>query len=257
MTKLEHSLEELELEVAKNLNKHFPEMLSLVQDTYQHLGKVFLSLPDSEIIQTSRASTVSRLLLIRLAADLRASHLVLQSGYSHGAATIASSIYELTWTLSYIGANEDLAEKWVNHPTEEVTFEKRKTIVKTVLENRGYSGSELEKNLKIQESIYKRLCMFKHGNPVTQKLFGYEVVETDLDIEFKLKVAPDQSERAIQLTQYVVFQIVRLILMAVEDFILAHSPRELIDTFQGQGREIQSRNTKFKTEFMQKYQSNN
>jgi hypothetical protein len=258
MTKFEHSLEELELDASKHLNVHFPEIHTLIRDTYQHLGKVFMSgLPDSEITQTSLASRVSGVLLVRLAADLRASHLVLQSGYPHSAATIASSIYEIAWTLAYIGANDDLAEKWVDHQNEEATFERRKIIVKAVLENQGYSGNELDEKLKIQEGIYKQLCMFKHGNSITQKLFGYKVIETDSEIEFKLEIAPDRSDRAIQLTHFVVYEIVRLVLMAVENFTWAHSPRELIDSFREQGHKIQSQNAESHTNFMQKHQSTN
>ncbi|MNO65008.1 hypothetical protein D3C76_557470 [compost metagenome] len=100
-------------------------------------------------------------MLAKVLNDLRTASILSSTGYSSQAATIVSSLYESAFMIAYIGDNDNLANKWIEH--EDAT---RLVITIKELTKQGLKKIDAPnyEELYLQEyNEYKQSSMIKHG----------------------------------------------------------------------------------------------
>src|SRR5208282_3251012 len=103
------------------------------------------------------------------------------------------SLYENAFTILSIGGDDELARKWFEHSKPEAFFISPKNATQQGLSKFGISEPE-KHAIRNYENIYKRLCMVKHMNPISQKRRGYEMVGSRIE----LFSGPDTSDEGLQ-----------------------------------------------------------
>lgn len=155
---------------------------------------------------------VATVLMTRLQNDLRVLSLVALGGFPAQAGTIAATIYETSFTLSYIGANEQRAQEWIDHHDPTRTFRSIHHITEaSVLQ----SKRSTQRDVDADYGIYSQLCMARHANPlyqrfdaINQNAFGFEIGNGP--------TASDNAERAIT---FAIEHGIRLCIHATRSFI--------------------------------------
>jgi len=109
------TLEDLEAESSAILDRDLQDPRALISGTSHLLGKALTALGKIDFENRSASTKVAILLSVRIANDLRGVSLLTKVGYGIQAASLASSIYEIAYTVAYIGADNKLAEQWLTH----------------------------------------------------------------------------------------------------------------------------------------------
>ncbi len=170
------------------------------------------------ISATPTSQKVVTVLLNRLANDIRCASLLALKGYGVEAAALVSTIYELTYTIAYIGSNDEFAWEWVKHDDATKPFRKVLALTKKGLEN--LHVPDPKKSLDIEYGIYQQLCMPKHANPLFQKYHGIRVKGLDAVVA----MGPDTSEAGIKDLWFAMQHGARLAYLALRSFTENHIP---------------------------------
>jgi hypothetical protein len=114
------SLETAEQQAIGVLAAELSGHLSLTEKAFNLIGRVVSSLPQLTIAEISQSRKVATALLVRLSNDLRSAALVPCRGYALHALSLVASMYETTFAIAAIGADDSMADQWITHddPTQ-------------------------------------------------------------------------------------------------------------------------------------------
>ena len=211
----------LEAAAAKVLHGRFPELGLLVMDTFGLLRDALKIEPAVGLFDIPPSGRVCRVILTRLGTDLRVAYFAAGGGYPMAVATLAASAYEVAYQVGYIGADDDLADKWAKNEDKNRPIVKVRDQALQVL--RVGRDDETAKALVDQEQdIYHQLCGMKHGNSYYQRLFGYRVIEGQDYTEYRIEMAPNSSDRALRATTFALHHMLRWCLVATGAFARSH-----------------------------------
>jgi hypothetical protein len=134
-----------------------------------------------EHIQTApgemRAIHVCAVLLARLVTDLRAVSLLLRDGYAAPALSLIAGMFEMAYTVMYIGANEERADKWAKHDKPRSASPwKLPDMIRAVAEEMQAGEETIRRE---HRQIYRDVNMAKHGNPMALADVGIVQGEAD------------------------------------------------------------------------------
>lgn len=215
------TLEELEAASSAILSETLLEPRRLLSSIADLLGQSSRALRKEDLIDSRLATRVNTLLIIRLTNDARCVSVLARMGYGLQAASVASSIYELSYTSAYIGADNELAKVWQQH--EEVIsapFGSMLKLTEGALVKLGIPSAKTEAPSFYRS--YTQLCMAKHGNPLLQGHHGLDV-ENELLIP---KNGPDTSDKSIRVCWFALEKSASALLIASRSFITNHVPSE-------------------------------
>lgn len=213
------TLEELESESSAVLARELLEPRKLLNTTGNLLGRSAMALQKEDFNKRNAATRVAVILIIRLANDSRCVSLMAKMGYGMQAASLACSIYEIAYTVAYIGADDSLAEKWINH--DEVLKTPFGSILKLTeggLLKLGVPSPE--KHALSEYRNYTQLCMAKHGNPLIQGQHGLHVSKESVIP----KNGPDHSEKSIRVGWFTLEKSASAMLVASQSFVSNQVP---------------------------------
>ena len=213
------SIEEAEKKAASVLRSELKDHLELTRGFMNLIGESVVSLGMRPIDECTQSFKVTSQLLIRLANDLRCIGLLAECGYHLQAWTIASSIYEVGITIAFIGGDDELAQKWIDHDKPDQAFLKNlRTANEEALKKCGLD--EPERQAEADYRVYQWLCMGKHANPLLQKEYG--VIQQGQDL--RLQNGPDET--AVDSLWYAMDHSARYTYVALAAFSRSHLPLE-------------------------------
>ena len=167
---------------------------------------------------TSTSQRVVTVLMARLANDIRSASLLALKGYAVQAASLIATVYELTYTIAFIGSNDEVAKEWVKHNDVTRPFRKVLTLTKTGLKN--LSVPDPKRQVGIEYGIYQQLCLPKHANPLFQKYHSIRVEGAKAVVV----MGPDTSEAAIRDSWFALQHAARLAYLALRSIAENHIP---------------------------------
>jgi len=213
-------LEAAERQAVSILAAELSGHLTLTEQAFNLIGIAVSSLPEVAIRDVSQSRKVLTALLVRLSNDLRSTALLASRGYVLQAATLVASMYETAYTIAAIGADDSLADEWINHDDPTKTFRKVLDLTRAGLAKLGVPSADAQ--AAIEYCIYQQLCLAKHVNPLLQTHHGHRM-------EGKNVVAlngPDFSEAAVRAAGFALEHAAGLAFVALASFISNHVPHE-------------------------------
>lgn len=215
------SLGEAERSSMQALEPALRTHLEVSETAFNLVGTALGRIPEMPAWQLTQAQKVVNVLLIRLANDLRTAALLAVRGYAVQANTVASSMFEVAYTIAFIGASENLAQEWIDHDDPMCPFKPVKKLVKAVVHK-----LQLDDVLKLQlddpkaviarqRQVYAQLCMAKHANPAFQKEHGTRLEGN----EWVSAVGPDHSQPAVRAAWFALEHGTGLVTVALMIFV--------------------------------------
>ncbi len=215
------SLEEREKEAMQALAAELRDHSKLADSAINLCGSSRGAMPPRRASEISKSCKVAMALLVRLSNDLRAVRILADKGYALQAVSLAASIYEVAYTVAYIGSDENLAEEWIAHDEPTKPFRVVRLLTEQGLTK--LSHPNVKQQTGIEYRVYRQLCQAKHANPVLQRFHGIRVRHEEK--EFVLFNGPDTSENAIQAAWFALEHAAALVaIVATSSFISCHVP---------------------------------
>lgn len=217
-----------EKEAFEALASEMAEHDRLARDAYDLIGATVTCIPERPVDESPLVTRVAVALLGRLSNDLRCTANLARTGYSLQALTLAASIYEGAFTVSYIGADEELAQQWRDHNDPLQSFRPVRELTIGGLRNLGIEPLQLEQQVEVEYRVYRQLCWAKHLNPVLQTQFGHHLEEDTDSVIFTN--GPDTSEESVRAAWFAMQHSVASVGRALVGFTIFHVPDEHHDT---------------------------
>ncbi len=213
------SLEEAEREALRVLAVELRRPLEVTQSAFNLIALVQSEVPDIPVRELSASRLVCTTLLVRLSNDLRCIALVAARGYALQAASLATSMYEVAYSIAAIGSDDQLAGKWLTHDDPTRPFMTTKQLMDAALRN---WKARLPDDIGFRQyQTYSQLSMAKHANPLLQFLHGYQVK----DGKVAAQNGPDTSESANRVAWFALERAAELAFSALCSFLAArHVP---------------------------------
>jgi hypothetical protein len=187
------SLAELEQEAIRKLAHELQEYLAASEQVYNLIGIALERAPCGPVQKVSRSCFATRLLLIRLRNDLRCAALLAVRGYGEQSCSLVASLYETAFTIASISGDDELAQKWFQHDNPDWSFLSAKSAAQKGARKLGIPNPQTHP-LQSYDNVYKKLCMVKHVNPISQRRRGYAIVGKRIE----LLSGPDISDEGLQ-----------------------------------------------------------
>jgi hypothetical protein len=186
-----------ELAVFQAMQEKLAKHLCLNTLTLDTMAFTVNSFPTMRLSECKQSSKVVLMLLNRMSVDIRAAGLLSCLGYPLQATALIADCHESAFTVLYIGFDDMLADKWINHnDPKSLVFGNVKDVIWKGYQNLKVSDVNLE--TESEYKTYRTLCHAKHSNPLMQKLYGLR----EEDNRFILTNNPDSSEEAIRLASW-------------------------------------------------------
>ena len=207
------SIDEGELWAEQQLKPDLELHLVGLKNALHILSITIEAVPPMNLDQVSSSKKIATALLVKIANDLRANAILTSKGYAIQAATIAASLYEFAFMIAYIGDDEDLANKWIEHSDLTHNIVSIKEMTLNALKKLGAPNPEEE--CEKEYKVYKDLCMIKHGNPNFQKAHSF-IIENNSVIA---SPGPMTTDEFIKVSWYTIENAVSLARIALGSFI--------------------------------------
>ncbi|MDN4618424.1 hypothetical protein QCD85_09970 [Paenibacillus sp. PsM32] len=178
--------------------------------------------PPIKLSQTSSSLKVVQTLLIKSTNDIRSLWILGAKGYSIQAATIASSLFESSIMINYIGDNDDLANEWIKHTNPAGLPKKLGAYTEEVFKK---LVTDYDSATREQLDVYGILCRAKHGNPTLLKVHYYKLEDDTIVADY----GPENGEESIKLTCFSIENSISFMMIALESFINNHLSKFQID----------------------------
>ena len=242
MTDAAPSLEDGEAAAARVLAARFTDLGSLMQDTYRLLGRALTNNPSVELSKVPLSTRVCSVILTRLGCDLRAAYLIATGGYPLAVMSLAASTYDIAFQVGYIGANDGRATAWAENgnPLQPIISAYDQSL--EVFRQWGHMADEATALAVKERDTYHVLCGPKHGNSYYQRNFGYHVIESEHITEFRIELGPDSRDRALGVTIYALYHMLRWCLLAASEYGEAHAPAADLSDFRATKLALAERN---------------
>ena len=121
-----------------------------------------------EAAADSQAQRAAVMIVARVINELRVVALLTQIGYAIEAYSIVATMAELAYTVSFIGNDQNRAERWRAHKFNDTPFIDVYAAVWATIRHNGGT----EEQAKGEYAHYEHVCMAKHGNPKVFASFG-------------------------------------------------------------------------------------
>ena len=210
------SLGQAEVQAMDTLDAQFRDHALLTEGAFNLIGEVLGRTPETSLREVSQSRKVLTALLARLSNDLRSAALLSLRGYPIQAAALVASMYEVAYTIAYIGSDDSLAQEWIDHDDPTRLFHQVKDLTKKVLAKLGVP--DVERQTDRQYRVYRQLCMAKHVNPLFQMQHAYQL----RDGHVVSMNGPDTSESAIRAAWFALEHATRLGFLAVASYVESH-----------------------------------
>lgn len=145
--------------------------------------------------ETSRPyERVLAILCARVADDLRAIHDLVGRGQIPQAMTLGATVFELAYSIGYVGISDDRAQRWLNHSDmRHLPWLTKESMAETVQRALRSSG---RRKVDREQQRYQALCAFKHGNPALQKKLPVFATPESFVVESDPQVNPSRVRTA-------------------------------------------------------------
>jgi hypothetical protein len=158
-----------EAEARRLLRPRLRRSLSLARLAERTLRQISAHLESRD--SSAQHEQVLAILLARAADDL---HIVVRcasEGYPLQAMTVAASLFELAYTIGYVGPSDERAAEWLHWPRYDQTPWPLKRMVEDTL--KAALGARHRRGPSQETNFYAALCWAKHANPNLQgKILG-------------------------------------------------------------------------------------
>jgi len=210
------TLDEREQQAFAALKPELEDHFHLAREATQLVLECSSAVHVDDFLSVPLARRACLSLMIRIANDLRCAALLALRGYPLQAATLVASIFEVSFTIGYIGADEALAAEWIEHRDPTQPFRHATVLVKRVLEREPDAGGQ--DFLENERRCYAQLCLAKHANPLLQKAHGLRVGEDQASIQN----GPELHEQALRVSWFALEHGARLAVAAAAHFSKNH-----------------------------------
>ena len=194
------------------------------------ISKAIEVTPEMNIDSVPSSLKVVTSLLAKVINDLRSAAILSSKGYSIQSATLISSLYEAAFMITFIGNDDQLAEKWIGHNDPKRLFINVYDLTENGLKNINAPNYKDLANSEYQK--YRQLCMVKHGNPLIQKGHVFEIEGNTIVASF----GPEISEQSIRVSWFALENAINYSMIALSSYINCHlmsnTTEEVIRLFQ-------------------------
>jgi hypothetical protein len=154
-------------------------------------------------------------LLLRLGNDLRCASMLAIRGYPAQAAALVATMYEVAFTVAFIGADESHAEAWSKHSDPTKSFKGAFTLTR---EGMAAIGRRESGAVASQYRVYQQLCMAKHSNPLFEKVDAFVLTTSGI----KFTNGPRSSAPAVRAARFALEHAADLATIALTAFVQRH-----------------------------------
>ena len=237
-------LDQAELNAIQVLAADLAKHTAATKEAFDLLGEALGLLPELPVKDVSQSRKVVTALLVRLVNDLRCAALLGLRGYPSQAAAIVASMYEVAYAAAYIGADDALAQLWIDHNDPTSPFLSPYDLTKRVLTRLGVA-----QQLQARYRVYQQLCMAKHANPLFEMDHAYELRPT----EVASMNGPRTSDSAIRAARFALEHAAGLSFVAVASFVNEHIPAQQRDLLKPRIRALGDSSRELSEESAQRY----
>jgi len=209
-------LHEVEQEAARVLEPQLRDHLVLTTTAFNLVGPLLSRAASGPLESLPRSLQVAIKLLLRLANDLRCVQILSIRGYPLQAAILVASLYEVAFTIAFVGRDDDLAQAWLDHDDPTTPFRDAWTLTRAVIVELGIPEPDAQTRKFYR--VYRQLCLAKHANPLLESRLGAEL-RGDVVMHSN---GPDTSENAIRVAWFTLQNATGLALIALENFLRSH-----------------------------------
>lgn len=228
------SLGQAELPAMETLDLQLRDHASLTEQAFNLTGEIIGRIPEMPLREVSQSRKVLTALLVRLSNDLRSAALLALRGYPIQAAALVGSMYEVAYTIAYIGSDDTLAQEWIDHDDPAKLFRQVKHLTEKVLMKLGVA--DVTKETGMQYRIYRQLCLAKHANPLFQTQHAYQSRDGNI-IAIN---GPDVSESAIRTAWFALEHAARLSFLATAAYVESQLPADQRRSLRGKIETIEA-----------------
>jgi len=216
------SLGQAELQAMDTLDPQLRDHALLTEQAFNLTGEVLGLgwLPETPLREVSQSRKVLTALLVRFSNDLRSAALLALRGYPIQAVALVASMYEVAYAIVYIGADDSLAQKWIDHNDPIRPFRKIKDLTREVWKRLDVTNADGQ--TKAQYRVYQQLCWAKHANPLFQTQQTYQLHDGNV----VARNGPDTSDSAIRAAWFALEHAARLSSLAVAAYVESHIPAD-------------------------------
>lgn len=207
-----------------DLDARYPGLWPVMDCTLHWAGQVFAASPAKPISELPESELAGRTLMARILTDIYAMATLAWRGYTVQMTSLAASTFESCFYLSYIGLNDDKAEKWLNHPDHTTSFVSVFAAIQGTMINDisdQVTPERLEEAVRDEYQIYQQLCAVKHGNAAVQMPLGVQWNHTCAEVH----VGPQLTSEGQEVTLWVLWNVLRQVLSAADAYARAHVPQ--------------------------------
>jgi hypothetical protein len=209
-------LRDAEQRAVDALGAELGEYMELTADIFNFIADALSRLPDVRWGECSGSRKVVTTLLIRLGNDLRCASMLAIRGYPAQAAAVVATMYEVAYTVAFIGADESHAAAWSKHNDPTKLFKGDAfTLTRDGMAAVGVHDSDA---VASQYRVYRQLCMAKHSNPLFEKLDPF--VLTTSGITFTN--GPQWSPPAVRAARFALEHAAELAIVALLTLVQEH-----------------------------------
>lgn len=174
-----HSIEEEEERCRALLLPQYSGHGMLVRQAMNLIANILNAEMPMGTSEMTDAKRVAITLMVRLFNELRAVLLLCENGYALQAYSQAASIYEIGWTMAWMGDDESRAQNWLQTTAEDKLLDVWARTQHGLKRLMGKDEID-DKTVNEHYSWYKELCLAKHMNPGIQQHEGYSVDDTGI-----------------------------------------------------------------------------
>ena len=214
------SLGDAEHEARSRMNVELDKHLTLTEKAFNLVSETTAAIPDRPITEATQSFKVAVPLLNKVSNDLRTASLLALWGYPTQALSLVSSLYESAFTIAHIGADNELAQRWIDHEDPTKAFGNMIDLTRSGLRKLG--TPDADQQATVEYRVYSQLSMAKHTNPVYAQQHAYKRV----DSRITSYNGPDISEPAIRAGWFALEHAAALTCIALHSFILNRVPSE-------------------------------
>lgn len=159
------SLGEAEQQALQLLEPALRNHALVTENAFNLIGETLSCAPEILLRDLSQSRKAATSLLVRLSNDLRSAALLALRGYPVQAASLVASMYEAAFCIAYIGADNAIAQQWIDHADPTQPFRKVLTLTKNALHRLGVENTDEEtRNFYKRRFLGSCYTIFVHNN---------------------------------------------------------------------------------------------
>src|SRR5262249_47443813 len=158
-----------------------------------------------------------------------------------------ASMYEVSHAIVFIGANDERAQRWIDHDHLKNSFMSARQLTTEVMRELGVP--DLEKHVARRYQVYTQLCMEKHANPIAEKADTFEFAPEGVVFTH----GPRSTSQATRTCRFALEHAADLAFVALVAVVEGHIETPTQDALEGELRRFQARYTQINEESRRRY----